>query len=93
MIRSFRSKALRNFWEKDDVRGINPNWVKRVAMILDRLDAATVPGDMDIPGLRFHPRRGPRKDRYQVDLTAAWRITFGWQGKDAINVDMLEDHS
>ena len=92
MIRSFRSKALRNFWEKNDERGISPNWVKRVAVILDRLHAATAPGDMDLPGLRFHPRKGQQKGRYQVDLTGGWRITFGWHDNDAVDVDMLEDH-
>lgn len=92
MIRSFRSKALKSFWVNNDVRGINPNWVERVALILDRLDAATVPGDMALPGLRFHRRKGRQKDRYQVDLTGAWRITFGWQDNDAVDVDILEDH-
>lgn len=92
MIRSFRNQALKSFWEKNDARGISPNWVKRVAVILDRLDAATMPGDMNLPGLRFHPRKGDEKGRFQVDLTAAWRITFGWQDNDAVNVDMLEDH-
>lgn len=59
---------------------------------MDRLDAATAPGDMDLPGLRFHPRHGKEKDRYQVDLTGGWRITFGWQDNGAVNGDMLEDH-
>ena len=92
MIRSFRSCALKRFWEKNDARGISPNWVNRVTLILDRLNAATGPGDMDLPGLRFHPRHGDEKGRYQVDVSAAWRITFGWQGNDAVAVDMVEDH-
>jgi len=92
MIRSFRNQALRRFWEKNDAKGINPNWMKRVSIILDRLDGAVALGDMDLPGLRFHPRKGKEKGRFQVDLTGGWRITFGWQDKDAVNVDMVEDH-
>lgn len=92
MIRSFKSNALKRFWEKNDERGISPEWVKRVKLILDRLDAATVPGDMNLPGLRFHPRKGRQKARYQVDLNGGWRITFGWQDNDATDIDMVEDH-
>jgi toxin HigB-1 len=92
MIRSFRKKALSRYWEKNEAKGINPEWVERVNMILDRLDAATMPGDMDIPGLRFKRRKGKQKDRFQVDLTGGWRITFGWDERDAIDVDMVEDH-
>ena len=92
MIRSFKNKALKRFWEKNDPRGINPNWLERVSIILDRLDGAITPRDMDLPGLRFHARHGKEKGRYQVDLTGGWRVTFEWQDQDATKVDMVEDH-
>jgi proteic killer suppression protein len=59
---------------------------------LDRLDAATVPEDLDLPGLGFHPLRGSRKGEFAVLITRNWRITFGWQDGDAIDVDLEDYH-
>jgi proteic killer suppression protein len=92
MIKSFKHKGLKKFWEKNDVRGVSPQWLKRVTYILDLLEAAGSPSDMDLPGLRFHQRKGNQSHRYSVDLTGGWRITFGWSKKDAVDVDMVEDH-
>lgn len=57
-----------------------------------RLDAAVCPEDMNDPGLRFHALSGDRKGRYSVRLTANWRVTFGWQGEDAVDVDLEDYH-
>jgi len=60
-------------------------------MILDRLDAAVRPGDMNLPGLGFHSLSGSNKGRYAVSVSANWRITFGWDQEDAVQVD-FEDY-
>jgi toxin HigB-1 len=92
MIASFRSRALQRFWERDDSRRLPPDFLLRLAMILDRLDAATAPNQMNAPGLRFHPLAGNIKGRYAVTVSANWRITFGWSGEDAIDVDLEDYH-
>lgn len=56
------------------------------------LDAATAPEQMDLPGYRFHPLKGDRKGRFAVDVSGNWRLTFGWQGMDAIDVDLEDYH-
>ena len=91
MIRSFRSRALKRFWERNDSRRLPPVDVDRIAMILDALDSATMPEDMDLPGLNFHALGGEMKERYAVTVRANWRITFTWEDGDAIAVD-YEDH-
>ena len=54
--------------------------------ILQLLEVAKQPEDMNIPGYRFHSLRGnPR--RWSVRLTANYRITFGWSGENAQDVD------
>jgi toxin HigB-1 len=68
-----------------------PNGV-RVERILARLDAAISPDDLDLPGLRFHSLKGRDKGRYAVDASGNGRITFGWDGKDAIDVDLEDYH-
>jgi proteic killer suppression protein len=46
----------------------------------------------NIPGLRFHPLRGRDKGRYAVDASGNWRITFGWDNEDAVDVDLEDYH-
>jgi proteic killer suppression protein len=58
--------------------------------MLDRLDAAVVPEDMDLPGFKFHELKGKRKGIYAVSVSGNWRITFKFDGEGAFDVD-LED--
>ncbi len=59
---------------------------------LDRLDAATKPEDMDLPGYRFHPLKGDRKGVYAVSVSGNWRLTFRFAGEDATDVDLEDYH-
>jgi proteic killer suppression protein len=45
MILSFRSRVLKRFWERDQTSKLPPDRIQRIAMILDRLEAATAPDD------------------------------------------------
>ncbi len=92
MIASFRSRALKRYWERTDARRLPPDRLTRIEMILDRLDAATSAAQMDAPGLRFHALTGDMKGRYAVSVSGNWRITFGWSGKDAVDVDLEDYH-
>ena len=92
MIRSFRSRALQRFWERNDASRLPPDRVKRIAMLLDRLHASLKPADMSLPGLDFHSLSGNNKGRYAVKVSANWRITFGWEKDDAVQVDFEDYH-
>ena len=89
MIRSFRSKALRLFAETGDARKLSVPNAGRVRRILNELDIAKAPAEMGLPGYRFHALKG--EGTFAVDASGNWRITFGWDGKDAVDVD-LEDY-
>jgi toxin HigB-1 len=41
MIRGFRHKGLQQLFEEDDVKGVNPEHVRKINQILALLDAAT----------------------------------------------------
>jgi proteic killer suppression protein len=92
MIRSFRDKALERFYATGDGRKLSVQNVQRLAIILRALAAATRPGDMHLPGLRFHALSGKNKGRYAVDASGNWRVTFGWMDRDAIDVDLEGYH-
>jgi proteic killer suppression protein len=92
MIRSFRSKALRRLSEQGDASKLSFPNVRRVQRIIEQLDEAATPEEMNAPGWRFHGLKGQDKGRYAVDASGNWRITFGWDGKDAIDVDLEDYH-
>jgi proteic killer suppression protein len=93
MIASFRSKALSRYWLKNDIKGVRPDWRPRVRQILLALDAAPVPTALNLPGLNFHQLRGDQAGRFAVSVSRNWRITFGWDDKDAIDVDLEDYHT
>jgi proteic killer suppression protein len=91
MIRSFRSRALARFAATGDGSRLPvPNHAK-VSRILQLLNAATQPDDLNLPGYRFHGLRG-RPKRYSVDVSGNYRLTFGWEEGDAILVDVEDTH-
>jgi proteic killer suppression protein len=92
VIASFRSRALKRYWEKGETRRLPAQSLVRIAMILDRLDAAVDPNDLDVPGLGFHPLKGQRKGEFAVLVTRNWRITFGWADGDAVDIDLEDYH-
>ena len=92
MIRSFRSKALRRFVEKGDPSKLSVPNIARLERILEQLDEATAPDEMNAPGYRVHGLKGKDKGRYAVDASGNWRITFGWEGDDATDVDLEDYH-
>jgi proteic killer suppression protein len=92
MIRSFRSKGLQRFAEKGDASKLSVQNIDRVERILNRLVLAKTPDDMNSPGLYFHQLGGDQTGRFSVRVTGNWRITFGWEADDAIEVDLEDYH-
>ena len=90
VIRSFRSKPLRRFFERDDPSGLSVANAARIGRMLRALDAASEPQQLNLPGYFFHGLRGVR--RWSIRVSGNWRITFGWDGADAIEVDLEDYH-
>jgi proteic killer suppression protein len=47
---------------------------------------------MNIPGYKFHLLLGELKGTYAVSVTKNWRITFKFDGEDAIDVNLEDYH-
>ena len=92
MIRGFKHKGLERFFRRGDYRGIPAPSGARIERMLDRLDAAMRPDDMNLPGYRFHRLKGDRACTHAVTVTGNWRITFTFEGEDAIGVDLEDYH-
>lgn len=66
MIRSFKHKGLKLFFETGNKKGIIPIHSKKIARILDRLDASTSPEDMNLPGYNLHELIGKETGTWSV---------------------------
>ena len=92
MIRSFRSKALAELWSTGRTRRIDVKLHKRILLRLDRLDAATTPEEMHLPGFDFHALKGFRPTRYTIHVNGPWCLTFEFDDGDAWRVDFEQYH-
>lgn len=92
MIRTWKHKGLKQFFETGSASGIQAKHRARLETILAMLNSITVPEDMDLPGMRFHKLKGKLKDHYSVSVSGNWRVIFSSDGKDVILVDYLDYH-
>ena len=92
MIKSFRHKGLKKFYETGNLAGVQSSHRNRLRMILAALDTSVEIGDMDIPGFRLHPLKGRAKDRWSVSVSGNWRITFEFREGNAYVLDYEDYH-
>ncbi len=92
MIKHIRHRGLKRFYEDDDRRGLNPEHVEKISVILARLDRAAKSEDMDLPGLRLHLLRGDLAGFWSVTIRANWRIIFRFDAADVTDVDLVDYH-
>ena len=91
MILSWRHKGLKELFAVGKSAKVRPDQQKKCLRLLDALQQAVMPEDMNVPGLHFHVLQGKPK-RYAVAVNGPWRITFGFDGQDAIDVDLEQYH-
>ena len=91
-IRSFRHKGLQRYFVAGTRSGIQAKHADRLRLILGRLDVSVEPRDMGLPGLGLHPLKGKDRGRWSVWVSGNWRVTFAFEGNDAIDVDYEDYH-
>ncbi|WP_142811836.1 type II toxin-antitoxin system RelE/ParE family toxin [Tepidiphilus olei] len=92
MIKSFRHKGLRRFFETGSTSGIQASHAKRLRILLAALETAQTIDDMDIPGFRLHPLKGELGGRWSVSVSGNWRMTFEFRDGNAYVVDYEDYH-
>jgi proteic killer suppression protein len=92
MIRRFRHRGLKILYENIERRGVRAEHVEKTARVLARLDVATRPEELNLPGL--HPRRleGEFAGYWSVPIQGDWRIIFRFDLGNALDVDLVEYH-
>jgi toxin HigB-1 len=92
MIRSFKRRGLKRLFERDDRSGIRPDLLDDIEDILGRLNQATTPQALNLPGYRLHPLKGGLRGFWSVTVRANWRIIFRFEGEDALDVELTDYH-
>jgi len=92
VIRSFRHKGLKHLYDRGDRRRVLPAYADKIERVLARLDEATSPAGLDLPGHRLHPLKGDLAGFWSVTISGNWRIIFRFDGGDARDVDLVDYH-
>lgn len=92
MIKSFRHKGLRRFYESGSAAGIQPHHATRLRMQLAALDSAVTIEDMDIPGFRLHPLKGSGRNKWSIWVNGNWRLSFEFCDGNAYVLDYEDYH-
>ena len=92
MIERFKHKGLRQLFEDDNPKGVNPEHVRKIKQILGLLNAAQEIADLDYATFRLHPLKGDLKGCWSMTVRANWRIIFRFEGGKASDVDLVDYH-
>ena len=92
MIRSFRHKGIEKFFLTGSKAGIQPSHAAKLKDQLTVLNAATKPEQMNIPGWQLHPLTASLAAHWAVSVNGNWRLTFRFDGEDAVLVDYQDYH-
>ena len=91
-IVGFRHRGLERFFVSGSKSGVQAKHADRLRLLLGRLNVATSPRDMKLPGLAMHQLKGTRRGTWAVKVSGNWRLTFGFQGPDVDRVDYEDYH-
>ena len=92
MISGFRHKGLERLYERGDRRRIPPEYASKIERILARLDVASEPRNMDLPGYRLHRLSGSLEGFWSVTVSRNWRLIFRFDAGNPCDVDLIDYH-
>ncbi|MCR9104468.1 MAG: type II toxin-antitoxin system RelE/ParE family toxin [Gammaproteobacteria bacterium] len=92
MIKSFKHKGLRRFYENGSKQDIQAQHAPKLRMQLAALDSALTIEDLDIPGYRLHQLKGDRKGIWSISVSGTWRITFEFTDGNVYIVNYEDYH-
>ena len=92
MIKSFRHKGLKEYWETGNTKGIHAQLAKKIDSRLAVIDDAKEIEDINYPGFDLHELKGDRKGTWAAKVSGNWRITFKFIEGDAYEVNLEDYH-
>lgn len=92
MIKSFKHKGLKQFFETGNQAGIQTSHVKKLKMQLAAIDTAQVVEDINLPGFDLHPLKGNRQGLWSISVNGNWRLTFEFIDGNAFILNYEDYH-
>tara|TARA_B100000315_G_scaffold116653_1_gene106967 strand:+ start:225 stop:503 length:279 start_codon:yes stop_codon:yes gene_type:complete len=92
MIKSFKHKGLKKFYETGKTAGVQSKHRQKLRIRLTALDTATSIEDLDLPGFRLHPLKGNRKGLWAIDVSKNWRGVFKFEESNVYLIDYEDYH-
>ena len=92
MITHFRHRGLRLYYRTGDRSRLPQAHVRRITRILQLLNRAGHPGQMDISGYRLHPLKGDLDGFWAVNVSRTLRIIFRFEDGNVVDVDLIDYH-
>lgn len=92
MIRTFRHKGLKAFFENGSTKGIQSAHAKRLTLVLGVLNNVTGPDEIDMPGFRLHLLKGNLAGYWSLSVSGNWRVIFRFDGVHTELLDYLDYH-
>jgi proteic killer suppression protein len=92
MIKSFRHAGIERFFLTGSKAGIQPAHADKLSLQLYALDGAKSPADLQTPGWRLHPLKGNLEGHWSMRVNGNWRLTFCFEGEDAILINYQDYH-
>ncbi|MDP1755846.1 MAG: type II toxin-antitoxin system RelE/ParE family toxin [Pseudohongiella sp.] len=92
MIKTFKHKGLKLYYETGNTRGIQSKHASRLRMQLAPMDSAMEVSDLDIPGYKLHPLKGDRKGIWAISVSGNWRLTFEFRDGHVYLLDYEDYH-
>jgi proteic killer suppression protein len=93
MIRTFSSAETEHFYRTGKSRRLPPNILKRAAMRLTQLDAATRIEDLRLPpSNHLQALEADRSGQWSIRINNQWRICFRFENGDAFGVEIVDYH-
>lgn len=76
MIKTFKHKGLKKYFETGSVSGIQAKHQRKIRMQLAAIDTAHEIDDINLPSFNLHPLKGNRDGIWSITVNGNWRITF-----------------
>jgi proteic killer suppression protein len=92
MIGSFRHKGIERFFKTGSKAGIQTSHARRLNEQLTVLNVAIRPEQMNVPGWQWRRLTGKLREHWAVSVNGNWRLTFTFDGEDAVLVDYQDYH-
>ena len=92
MIKTFKHDGLARFFRTGSKAGIQPDHAKKLTTQLTALNVAKSPQDMNVPSWKLHELKGNEAGTWSVSVNGNWRVTFRFEGTDAVLVDYRDYH-